>query len=67
MENETALFTIEQHHELCLGIMALCYPQVDARTQQAIREGVESAQALGVPVNTRNLEQGGPLFSGGRA
>lgn len=60
-------FTREQHHELCIGVMAGCYPFVDARQRQAIREGVESAALLGIPVDCRNLEKGGPLFTGGNA
>lgn len=60
-------FTLEQHHELCLGVMSGCYPFVDATLQQAIREGVESAKLLGLPVDCRNLEKGGPLFCGGNA
>lgn len=60
-------FTRDEHHELCLGVMARCYPRVGKDLQQAIREGVESAAALGIPVNTKNLEAGGPIFSGGYA
>ena len=60
-------FTMEQHHELCLGVMADCYPFVDAIRKQAIREGIESARLLGFPVDCRNLELGGPLFTGGHA
>lgn len=60
-------FTTEQHHELCLGVMADCYPFVNAIRQQAIREAIESAALLGFPVSARNLEKGGPLFTGGNA
>lgn len=60
-------FTGEQHHELCLGVMARCYPFVDEDLKQAIREGIESARLLGIPIDCRNLEQGGPLFNGGHA
>lgn len=60
-------FTMEQHHELCLGVMAGCYPFVDAGMKQAIREGVEAAALLGFPVSIENLEAGGPLFTGGNA
>lgn len=64
---EGSPFTREQHHELCIGVMAGCYPFVDDRQKQAIREGIESAALLGIPVDCRNLEKGGPLFTGGNA
>jgi hypothetical protein len=67
LPNTDLPFTLEQHHELCLGVMAGCYRYVDATQKQAIREGVESARLLGFPVDTRNLEKGGPLFTGGNA
>lgn len=60
-------FTAYEHHELCLGVMARCYPLVSDDLKQAIREGIESARLLGIPVDCRNLENGGPLFSGGYA
>jgi hypothetical protein len=66
-EPQTCPFTTEQHHELCIGVMAACYPYVDAGLKQAIREGIESAALLGIPVSTKNLERGGPLFTGGNA
>lgn len=62
---EGSPFTKEQHHELCIGVMAGCYPFVDDIQKQAIREGIESARLLGIPVDCRNLEKGGPLFAGG--
>lgn len=60
-------FRGEQHHGLCLGVMAQCYPLVNETLKQAIREAIESAALLGFPVSTKNLEQGGPLFTGGNA
>lgn len=60
-------FTRDEHHELCLGVMARCYPFVGDELKQAIREGVESAAQIGIPVDCRNLEKGGPLFTGGHA
>lgn len=60
-------FTKDEHHELCLGVMARCYPYVSDDLKQAIREGIESAAQLGIPVSTKNLERGGPLVTGGNA
>lgn len=59
--------TTETHHELCIGVMASCYPHVPPELQQAIAEGVKAAAELGFPVSTRNLSKGGPLFTGGHA
>lgn len=59
--------TIEEHHELCLGVLNLCYDHVPTDLQTAIREAVESAQGLGLPVSLANLKARKSLFSGGHA
>jgi hypothetical protein len=58
---------IRQHHELCLGVLALCYQHVPADLKLAIEGGVEYAAQLGIPVSVENLRAGKALFNGGNA
>lgn len=55
----------EQHHELCLGVLAQCYKHVPPELQQAIYEGIEYAAELGFPVDAQKLKSGKGIFSGG--
>lgn len=59
--------TLEEHHELCLGVLNLCYDHVPDDLRQAILEAVTSAQELGIPVSPTHLVNRQPLFSGGHA
>ena len=58
--------TKQEHHELCLGILNLCYAHVPIDIQVAIKEGIDAAQELGFNVDSKNLGIKG-LFSGGHA
>lgn len=66
-QQDDGAMTVETHHELCLGVLAGCYPHVPADLQQAITEGITAAAELGFLVSTKNLAKGGPLFTGGYA
>lgn len=53
--------TVERHHLLCLGMMAMCYPHVSPELQSGIREACEAAQAMGAKINAKNLGSDLPL------
>lgn len=65
--------TTQQHHFLCLGVLAKLYIEAKDRhsftdlsgmDMQAIEEAVESAEKLGLPVRLENLRAGLPLCTG---
>lgn len=53
--------TVEQHHKLCLGVLALCHAHVPVHLQRAILEGLESAKQMGAPISPENVARGMPL------
>lgn len=62
--------TIEDHHLLCLGTLAsiahdyreidrLCWPSEGH--YKAIRQAIESAEKLGLPVSVKAFDEGKPI------
>ncbi len=57
--------TVAMHHEICLGVLAQCYPYVPPDLQAAIVEGVRSARQMGAAVDEQRLGTDQRLFTGG--
>ena len=53
--------TVEQHHMLCIGTLAMCYRHVPSHMMLAIFECVQAAKAMGAPIEPDNLKHGLPL------
>lgn len=54
--------TVEQHHRLCLGVLALCYQHVPDHLQRSIMEGLEAAEKMGAGITAANVTRGLPLL-----
>lgn len=50
--------TVEQHHRLCVGVLAWCYQYAPPELQQAIMQGLEAYRAMGAPINPEHVKQG---------
>ncbi len=54
--------TLQEHHWIMLGVLALCYEHVPIDLKLAIKQGIEAAKnELGLPVNPENLGTGKAL------
>ena len=53
--------TVAQHHQLCLGVLAMCYQHVPDHLQLAIIEGLTAAKKMGSPIEPSNILTGLPL------
>lgn len=55
--------TVEEHHELCIGVLACCYKHVPPDLQRAIMEGLRAAQQMGMDITPDNVLTGEPLHN----
>jgi hypothetical protein len=53
--------TAEQHHLLCMGVMAECYQHVPEELRIAIYDGITLAQKMGAPLDPENVDRNLPL------
>lgn len=53
--------TVQEHHELSIGLLACCYRQVSPELQQAIFEGLLAAQRMGMDIQPENVLNDEPI------
>lgn len=53
--------TVQEHHELCMGVLACCFQHVPTHIRAAIYQACQSAQAMGMKIEADNLLKGEPL------
>lgn len=59
--------TAQEHHELCLGLLATCWAQGSVTRKRAIEEAVEAAQqCLGWNVSVARMRKGESLVPHGQ-
>ena len=54
---------VEEHHLLCIGVLACCYQHVPAELKSAITEACETAKAMGMNIKPERLVTGQPLHA----
>lgn len=47
--------TVEKHHELCVGVLAMCYKHVPPDLQCAIMQGLRGARDMGMNIRPENV------------
>lgn len=57
--------SVEQHHKLCIGVLAMCYKHVPWELKRAIRDGCLAAKDMGMQINPDNLGTDKPLHEFG--
>jgi hypothetical protein len=55
--------TVREHHELSMGVLAMCFPYVPKYLQIAILQAAHSAKVMGMKIEPDNLLTGEPLHA----